>query len=174
MSRHTLFLILLTACLWGCQQGRNIPLPEPKPAVPVHLVFTSIPRDKSVEREIKKLLFCRKCLFTATTSSQALCTLKIKYDRLMIDLKGMSLILISGGLSPLEVDFRYNLLVQLVKEDQLIHEYSYQTYTREEWYNVFADIFNPWYDENGRSEEIFTKLTSKFLHEVHNDSFLLE
>ncbi len=86
MLRYTLFLMLLTASLWGCQQSRDMRLQETSPFVPVHLVFTTIPQDKSVERDIKKLLFCRECLFTATTSSLAPYILKIKYDRLMIDL----------------------------------------------------------------------------------------
>ncbi len=64
--------------------------------------------------------------------------------------------------------------MQIIKEDQLLREYSYRSYTREEWYNVFADIFNPWHDENGQSEEIFTELTNKFFSEVQDDSSLFK
>lgn len=171
MLRDILFLTLLTACLWGCQQsGGAGRLQGSRPFIPVHLVFTGIPEDKSVEREIEKLLFCRDCLFIAAEASQSPYSLKIKYDRRMVDLKGMVLILLSGGLAALEVDFSYDLQVQVANGDQLLRKYSYLTYTREEWYNVFADIFNPWYDENGRSEEIFTELTNRFLCDVQNDS----
>lgn len=139
-----------------------------QPFVPLHVEFSGLKQDISVERELEKLLFCRNCLFLRAETNPSAYTLKIEYNRI-IDLKSLGFVLLSAALAPMKAEFNYSLRVQVIKDELVLKEYLYTKQNQEDTDSAFGRMFNPFHDVNGRSEEIFSALTDNFLHDILAD-----
>jgi hypothetical protein len=157
---------VLTWLLSGCAQQQSFIMPEGfSPLGPVTIIFETFTPDPDIEKLITKKLSYPQGPFLLGEEGEASENLHIFYKRLE-DPKSIGLVLLTGGLGPIEADFTYILHVQHLSGENLLQEFHYREQTREDTYSVFADIFNPLYDPKGRSEEIFTLLCDRLLEDV--------
>ncbi len=167
-SAVSFILIFLIFVVSGCQRGNTFRPETVQPFVPLYFEFSGRNKDVSVEKELEKLLFCRDCLFLHADTIPSAYTLKIEYNR-TIDLKSLGFVLLSAALAPIKAEFHYSLRAQVVKDGLVLKEYLYTKQNQEDTDSALGDMFNPFHDENGRSEEIFTALTNTFLHDILAD-----
>lgn len=173
MIRYLLLFILLVSGVTGtggCQKKGVVRPQGVQPFTPVHIEFNGHSKDASVEEMVAKRLFCKECLFikAAADTGPPAYTLSINYDRRM-DLKSLGFVVLSAALAPIDAEFTYTLFVDVLKNGKMLKEYEYTQQTQEETNSAFGEMFYPFYDENGRSEEVFAALIDRFLHDVMRD-----
>ena len=157
-----LFFCFSGVVFGGCQKQ-----PEPlagglRPFGDVAVKFDGTPTDTEVEEAVERHFFGQNGIFQKSAPASASYTLSINYSR-TVALKGLGYMLLSGAIAPIESDFYYSFEVAVLDQHTTLQTYSYTEVTREETNSALASIFNPFHNENGRSVEIFSQLTGKFI-----------
>lgn len=130
----------------------------------VSVEFDGKPEDSEVEEAVEDLFFGHNPIFHKSGTASAPYTLWVTYSR-TVALKGLGYMLLSGAIAPIESDFYYRFEVAVKAQGTTLQTYSYTEVTREETNSALESLFNPFHKENGRSVEIFSQLTEKFLAE---------
>ncbi len=165
ISPSLLVSVLLTWLLTGCAQ-QDFTMPEEfSPLGPVAITFESFTPDPAIETLLINKLGYPQGPFLLNGQGDVSERLHIFYKR-QPDIKSIGLILLTGGLAPIEADYTYILQALHYSGNNLLRVFHYREQIRENTYSVFDDIFNPLYDPEGRSKEIFTTLCHRLLQDV--------
>ncbi|MCF8055988.1 MAG: hypothetical protein K9K37_05045 [Desulfocapsa sp.] len=157
--------VLISWLLSGCAQQHFV-MPEGfTPLGPVAITFETFTPDPAIETLLSKKLTHPEGPFLINEQGNNAEELHIFYKR-QPDIKSIGLILFFGGFGPVEANYTYILDVQHYSGETLLQDFHYQEQVRENTYSVFSDIFNPLYDPQGRSKEIFTLLCHRLLKDV--------